>query len=126
MLGHSLDSDFKSLKLIHKKVVDTSVVFPHKLGLPYKRALRNLMSEHLQIIIQENAQGHDSKEDANACIKLMEWKINEDLKSSKKLNALFDTSKEDSSQLNVTNNDTAKSQRQKIKTLNISPQKKIN
>lgn len=56
LLGHSLDSDFKSLKLVHKKVVDTSVVFPHKLGLPYKRALRNLMSEHLQIIIQENGK----------------------------------------------------------------------
>ena len=54
LIGHSLDSDFKSLKLIHRKVIDTSVVFPHKLGLPYKRALRNLMSEHLQKIIQED------------------------------------------------------------------------
>jgi RNA exonuclease 1 len=56
LVGHSLDSDFKSLKLIHRKVVDTSVVFPHKLGLPYKRALRNLMSEHLQKIIQEDGK----------------------------------------------------------------------
>lgn len=54
LIGHSLNSDFKSLKLIHRKVIDTSVVFPHKLGLPYKRALRNLMSEHLQKIIQED------------------------------------------------------------------------
>ncbi len=28
--------------------------------------------------------GHDSKEDANSCIQLMMWKINEDLKNSKK------------------------------------------
>lgn len=85
LIGHSLDSDFKSLKLVHKKVIDTSVVFPHKLGLPYKRALRNLMSEHLQKIIQEDVQGHDSKEDANSCIALMMWKINEDLKNPSKL-----------------------------------------
>ena len=81
LIGHSLDSDFKALKLIHKKVIDTSVVFPHKLGPPLKRALKNLMSEHLQRIIQEDTDGHDSKEDASACIQLMLWKINEDLKN---------------------------------------------
>lgn len=54
LVGHSLDSDFKALKLIHRNVVDTTVVFPHKMGPPYKRALRNLMSEYLQKIIQED------------------------------------------------------------------------
>lgn len=54
LLGHSLESDFKALKLIHSCVVDTSVVFPHKAGPPLKRALRNLMSEYLQKIIQED------------------------------------------------------------------------
>lgn len=83
LIGHSLDSDFKALKLVHSCVVDTSVVFPHKMGPPYKRALRNLMSEHLQKIIQEDVDGHDSKEDATACIQLMLWKIEEDLKSKK-------------------------------------------
>ncbi len=56
LIGHSLESDFKALKLIHKCVVDTSVVFPHKMGPPYKRALRNLMSEYLQKIIQEDGK----------------------------------------------------------------------
>ncbi len=54
LIGHSLDSDFKALRLIHKNVIDTSVVFPHKMGPPIKRALRNLMSEYLQKIIQED------------------------------------------------------------------------
>ena len=63
-------------------MIDTSVVFPHKSGPPLKRALRNLMSEHLHKIIQEDADGHDSKEDATACIQLMRWKINEDLKTA--------------------------------------------
>jgi RNA exonuclease 1 len=83
LIGHSLDSDFKALKLIHKTVIDTSVVFPHKMGPPIKRALRNLMSEHLQKTIQEDVEGHDSKEDANACIELMNFKISEDLKLKK-------------------------------------------
>lgn len=56
LVGHSLDSDFKALKLIHKNVVDTTVVFPHKMGPPFKRALRNLMSEFLQKIIQEDGK----------------------------------------------------------------------
>lgn len=84
LIGHSLDSDFKALKLVHKNVIDTSVVFPHKLGPPFKRALRNLMSEYLQRIIQEDAEGHDSLEDATSCVHLMIWKINEDLRCSKR------------------------------------------
>lgn len=43
-------------QLIHSSVVDTSIVFPHRLGLPYKRALRNLMADHLKRIIQDNGE----------------------------------------------------------------------
>ena len=57
LIGHSLDSDLKALKIIHETVIDTSQVFPHKKGLPYKRALRNLTSEYLKTIIQ--ADGND-------------------------------------------------------------------
>ena len=88
LIGHSLESDFKALKLVHTNVIDTSVVFPHKMGPPYKRALRNLMSEFLQKIIQEDVEGHDSKEDAASCVSLMIYKINEDLRSKKFANIL--------------------------------------
>ena len=54
LIGHSLESDLLALKLIHNTVVDTSVVFPHRLGPPYKRALRTLMGEVLQKIIQND------------------------------------------------------------------------
>ncbi|XP_056893639.1 RNA exonuclease 1 homolog [Takifugu flavidus] len=80
LIGHSLESDLLALKLIHSSVVDTSIVFPHRLGLPYKRALRNLMADHLKRIIQDNVEGHDSSEDASACMELMVWKIKEDAK----------------------------------------------
>uniref|UniRef100_T1JBB2 C3H1-type domain-containing protein n=1 Tax=Strigamia maritima TaxID=126957 RepID=T1JBB2_STRMM len=73
LIGHSLESDFQALKFIHDTVVDTSVVFPHRLGPPYKRALRNLMADYLNKIIQ-NMDGHDSQEDAVACMELMLFK----------------------------------------------------
>ncbi|KAK1338391.1 hypothetical protein QTO34_001507 [Cnephaeus nilssonii] len=34
LIGHSLHSDLLALKLIHSTVLDTSVLFPHRLGLP--------------------------------------------------------------------------------------------
>ncbi|XP_076134643.1 RNA exonuclease 1 homolog isoform X2 [Alosa pseudoharengus] len=80
LIGHSLESDLTALKLVHSTVVDTAIVFPHRLGLPYKRALRNLMADYLKRIIQDNVEGHDSSEDACACMELMMWKIKEDAK----------------------------------------------
>uniref|UniRef100_A0A0C9R8I6 Rexo1_1 protein n=1 Tax=Fopius arisanus TaxID=64838 RepID=A0A0C9R8I6_9HYME len=59
LVGHSLESDFKALKLIHNTVVDTSMMFPHKNGPPYKRALRNLCSEYLRKIIQNDGEYYD-------------------------------------------------------------------
>lgn len=45
-----------SIQLVHSKVVDTSVVFPHRLGPPYKRALRTLTAEFLKQIIQDDGE----------------------------------------------------------------------
>ncbi|KAM9848340.1 RNA exonuclease 1 homolog [Aulostomus maculatus] len=80
LVGHSLESDLMALKLIHSSVVDTAVVFPHRHGLPYKRALRHLMADYLKRIIQDSVDGHDSSEDASACMELIIWKIKEDAK----------------------------------------------
>lgn len=71
LIGHSLDSDFKALKLIHDVVVDTSVLYPHRMGPPKKRALKTLCIENLKKIIQENDAGHDSAEDSVVCIQLI-------------------------------------------------------
>ncbi|XP_046985004.1 RNA exonuclease 1 homolog [Schistocerca americana] len=82
LIGHSLDSDFRALKLIHDTVVDTSVVFPHRKGPPYKRALKTLCNEYLSKNIQNSESGHDSAEDAKACMELMLWKIKHEGSSS--------------------------------------------
>ncbi|CAO1421804.1 unnamed protein product [Diamesa tonsa] len=71
LMGHSLESDLKSLKLIHSVVVDTSVLYPHKMGPPKKRALKTLCIENLKKIIQEDDAGHDSTEDSLVCIQLV-------------------------------------------------------
>ena len=55
-LHFKLPSHFLSFQLIHSCVVDTSIVFPHRLGLPYKRALKNLMAEYLKKIIQDDGE----------------------------------------------------------------------
>ncbi|XP_007952760.1 RNA exonuclease 1 homolog [Orycteropus afer afer] len=83
LIGHSLESDLLALKVIHSTVVDTAVLFPHRLGLPYKRSLRNLMADYLKQIIQDNVDGHSSSEDASACMHLMIWKIREDAKTKR-------------------------------------------
>ncbi|XP_074850813.1 RNA exonuclease 1 homolog [Carettochelys insculpta] len=83
LIGHGLENDLFALKLIHTTVVDTAVVFPHRLGLPHKRALRNLMADYLRRIIQDDVGGHDSSEDAAACMELMLWKVKEDAKGRK-------------------------------------------
>ncbi|CAG0905892.1 unnamed protein product [Cyprideis torosa] len=80
LIGHSLDSDLRALKLIHRNVVDTSVVFPHKRGPPYKKALKTLCGELLKKIIQEDVNGHDSAEDARSCMELMLMRVKEDIK----------------------------------------------
>ncbi|EDV26268.1 uncharacterized protein TRIADDRAFT_63711 [Trichoplax adhaerens] len=79
LVGHGLEHDLLVLKLIHEKIVDTALVFPHRRGLPYKRSLKNLARDHLGRTIQSSDKiGHDSIEDAATCIDLMKWKIKND------------------------------------------------
>lgn len=56
LVGHSLESDLKALKLIHNVVVDTSVLYPHKMGPPKKKALKTLCIDNLKKIIQEEGK----------------------------------------------------------------------
>ncbi|XP_073698699.1 uncharacterized protein [Garra rufa] len=80
LIGHGLENDLTSLKIIHSAVIDTSVVFPHRLGLPHKRELNSLTADYLRRIIQESVAGHDTREDATACMELMLWRVKEDSK----------------------------------------------
>uniref|UniRef100_A0A4W5R038 Exonuclease domain-containing protein n=1 Tax=Hucho hucho TaxID=62062 RepID=A0A4W5R038_9TELE len=83
LIGYGLETDLCALKLLHGTVVDTSVSFPHRLGLPHKMTLHNLTADYLRRIIQESVGGHDSAEDAAACMELMLWKVKEDGKTKR-------------------------------------------
>ncbi|XP_025902855.1 RNA exonuclease 1 homolog [Nothoprocta perdicaria] len=78
LIGHSLENDLFGLKLIHDKIIDTSVMFPHRLGFPHKRALKSLMADYLRRLSQDDVGGHNCSEDAIACMELTLWKIKED------------------------------------------------
>jgi len=79
IIGHGLENDLRALKLIHDRVIDTSLVFPHFYGLPYRRSLRSLARSYLKREIQGNMWGHDSYEDARASMELMLWKVRKDI-----------------------------------------------
>ena len=61
---------------MHRRVVDTSLLYPHSRGFPYRRGLRSLAEEYLKIGIQQGgAAGHDSVEDARAALLLALEKV---------------------------------------------------
>ncbi|KAI0385806.1 hypothetical protein F5Y04DRAFT_157163 [Hypomontagnella monticulosa] len=74
LVGHSLESDLKALQLTHPFVVDTSIIFPHNRGPPLKNSLKFLTQRFLRREIQKGAAGHDSIEDAKACLDLVKQK----------------------------------------------------
>jgi len=81
LIGHSLENDLRALRLIHGTIVDTSIVFPHNWGPPYRRSLKSLVSIYLKKEIQESENGHDSKEDALASLELILWKVGHDMRT---------------------------------------------
>ncbi|KAL0213092.1 hypothetical protein RCL1_006718 [Eukaryota sp. TZLM3-RCL] len=84
IVGHSLENDLHSLGIVHGKVIDTSVIFPHpqwetQKGYIRKFPLRALTSQYLGRTIQTSTSGHDSVEDCRACIDLLKLKLEKGL-----------------------------------------------
>ena len=100
-LSDRLENDLKSLRLVHRQVIDTAILFPHPKGAPFRRALKDLLvnglashfhyhranmpsvdstSEKLGVFIQNNIleEGHDSGADARAALDLVKWKVRKD------------------------------------------------
>ncbi len=40
LVGHALENDLASLKVLHGRVLDTAILFPHPKGPPFKSALK--------------------------------------------------------------------------------------
>ncbi|RLU19772.1 hypothetical protein DMN91_008330 [Ooceraea biroi] len=79
LIGHSLENDLRALRLLHKHCIDTSIVFPHYYGYPYRNSLKYLARRVLNRDIQEKI--HDPAEDARTALDLMMIKLHSDSSS---------------------------------------------
>nr|CCA19715.1 exonuclease putative [Albugo laibachii Nc14] len=76
LVGHSLTSDLRALRLVHLCVADTAILFPHARGFPFKTSLKYLAKTFLHRDIQTQTEsGHDSAEDAVTAMELLKLKI---------------------------------------------------
>lgn len=75
LVGHSLNCDLKVLKLQHFNIIDTSLIYQHPKGYPYKPSLKWLSEKYLNKKIQSSNDGHSSIEDAKTCIDLLKIKL---------------------------------------------------
>lgn len=74
IVGHGLENDLCAMRIVHCRVIDTALLFPHRAGPPYRMALRVLAAEHLGLSIQQQGeQGHDSQEDTRTALELVWW-----------------------------------------------------
>ncbi|KAK9846542.1 hypothetical protein WJX81_006260 [Elliptochloris bilobata] len=73
LVGHALQNDLAALKLVHGRVIDTALLYPHPRGSPYRSALRVIAERFLKRQIQ--AGSHDSVDDARAAMDLALLKI---------------------------------------------------
>lgn len=80
LVGHSLNADLAALRLTHPFIVDTALLYPHPRGPPLKSSLKYLAQKYLGREIQTGdgstgpGAGHDSIEDARACLDLVKQK----------------------------------------------------
>ncbi|KAI0697772.1 hypothetical protein BC835DRAFT_1269867 [Cytidiella melzeri] len=76
LLGHSLESDLRALKICHPRCIDTAVIFHHPRGRPLKPGLAWLTKKWCGREIQNRGEGgHDPEEDARACVDLLKKKV---------------------------------------------------
>jgi RNA exonuclease 1 len=68
LVGHSLESDLMSLRIVHYMIIDTSIVFPHPASTPnrlLKHGLAKLVFEHIRWFVPK-FNNHDPISDALA------------------------------------------------------------
>jgi DNA polymerase III epsilon subunit-like protein len=68
LIGHGLDHDLLTLRLIHSRVVDTAMLYPER-NPRYRYSLQRLASMYLDYEIQSGE--HDSAEDAIAAMDIV-------------------------------------------------------
>lgn len=80
LIGHGLENDLNAMRLIHHKVVDTSILYP-VFNPTYKSSLKDLTFKYLSRAIQGGE--HDSAEDAIASMDIVKHNIELDANRKK-------------------------------------------
>ena len=76
LVGHSIENDLRALRLVHHRVIDTAILYPHPRGYPFRSKLKGLCEQYLDKVIQNNTEdGHDSAEDALSALELYKLKM---------------------------------------------------
>ena len=76
LVGHSLESDLRVLRMSHPRCIDTAVIYHHPRGRPLKPGLAWLTKKWCHREIQNHGEGgHDPEEDARACLELLKRKV---------------------------------------------------
>ncbi|OHT10290.1 exonuclease family protein [Tritrichomonas foetus] len=102
IIGHSLENDFRSMKLIHKKVIDTTILYNRDCQYPFKPPLERLYKKYIQKPFRELAGSHDSIDDARASFELVKHALKVAVHSrleKPKIPTLFQEIKESVSQI---------------------------
>ncbi|KAK0076621.1 hypothetical protein PV326_010648 [Microctonus aethiopoides] len=83
LIGHGLENDLRALRIIHSKIIDTSILFKHKYMTngsdmsPVRLSLKTLVRNELNRAIQVGP--HDSTEDASIVVELVLRKVWNDI-----------------------------------------------
>ncbi|KAK8750104.1 hypothetical protein OTU49_015239 [Cherax quadricarinatus] len=80
LVGHSLHSDLRAMKMMHPYVIDSSLVYNLSNVRNQRSSLKLLAKLFLGEDIQNNECGHDPIEDASASLKLIQLKLKNDIK----------------------------------------------
>ncbi|KAI9329265.1 hypothetical protein BDR26DRAFT_872700 [Obelidium mucronatum] len=82
LIGHGLENDLISLRLLHPRVIDTAALFPrpqppaasNPSGTIWKNSLKvlceKLLGKRIQVV-NSTSLGHDSAEDARGAVELI-------------------------------------------------------
>ena len=81
LVGHGLENDLNSMRLIHERIVDTAILFPpHKATPRFRYSLKDLAFKYLSRNIQTGE--HDSSEDSLAAIDITKYFIKQKIKQN--------------------------------------------
>lgn len=78
LVGHGLENDLRALKLVHTVVIDTALLFSSCNAFK-RRSLKHLAHCFLHQEIQNDANGHDSVEDASTSLQLVGFALSNSL-----------------------------------------------